>query len=327
MFPPSNPTFFVREIPIYGDLILAPMDGMTDLPFRSMARRLGSAISYTEFINAMDVIHKTPSLSKRLVFEGWERPIVFQIYDDNPERLLNAALKLMKYNPDIIDINMGCSSKNVSGRGAGAGLLRTPEKVAQIFSRLTHALDIPITGKIRLGWDQSSRNYLLIARIVEENGGQLLSVHARTRDQGFTGTADWDAIAEIKQIVSIPVLGNGDVNSVEDIELMKIKTGCDGVMIGRAALDNPWIFSRLNRDQVHPQTVLQTIQHHLNKSLEFHGDQRGLIEFRKFAKRYLKPYPVTKEDLFHLLTEIDPDKFNQLIDHIFLSLDLSPTLS
>jgi tRNA-dihydrouridine synthase B len=326
---PTNgiPSFYVQKIPVYGDLVLAPMDGITDLPFRSLARRLGSAMSYTEFINTIDVIHNLQHLTDRLAYLEWERPVVFQIYDDNPERLINAALILRKFNPDIIDINMGCSDKSVAGRGAGAGLLRAPEKIATIFSRLTHALDTPITGKIRLGWDQSSRNYSLIARMIEENGGRLLAVHARTKEQGFSGAADWDAIAEIKQIVSIPVIGNGDVNTVEDITRMKIHTQCDGIMIGRAALNNPWIFSRLNRDQVNVQTVKQTIQQQLQDSRKFHGTAKGQMEFRKFVKRYLAPYPVSKDDLYHLLIENDPDSFDRMIEQIFLSLDLSHTLS
>ncbi|RPJ48007.1 MAG: tRNA-dihydrouridine synthase family protein, partial [Chloroflexi bacterium] len=210
-----TPTFWVREIPVYGDLILSPMDGYSDLPFRALARSLGSAMSYTEFISAIDVTGgRHPHMERKLKYLESERPVVFQIFDDDPDRLVRAALKLRPRNPDIIDINMGCSAKCVSGRGAGAGLLRTPEKIAQIFSRLTRELDIPITGKIRLGWDDTSRNYLDTARIIEDNGGSLIAVHGRTKAQGYTGTADWDAIAEVRQAVSVPVIANGDVKTV-----------------------------------------------------------------------------------------------------------------
>ena len=168
----SAPNFLIKDIPVYGDLILAPMDGYSDLPFRSVCRELGSALSYTEFINTRDVLSKRhPLLPRRLAYLEEERPVVYQIFDSEPERLLKAAQMLQEHRPDIIDINMGCSVPKISGRGAGAGLLREPQKVAQIFSLLTHGLDVPVTGKIRLGWDDDTRNYLEIARIVEENGG------------------------------------------------------------------------------------------------------------------------------------------------------------
>jgi nifR3 family TIM-barrel protein len=322
-----SPTFKVRDIPIYGDLILSPMDGYSDYPFRSLARELGSAMSYTEFVNAIDVVYRHPFIEKKLYFTEAERPIVYQIYDDDPERILKAALKVRQNNPDIIDINMGCSAKSVSNRGAGAGLLCAPEKIGMIFSKLTKALDIPVTGKIRLGWDDLSLNYLLVARIIEENGGQLLAVHARTKAQSYGGTANWDAIAEIKQKLSIPVIGNGDVRSVADIEKMKMHTKCDGVMIGRASIGNPWIFSRLDRDNVPIETVRKTIQNHLARCLEFYGPERGLVIFRKFAKRYLNPYHLSRDQNLDLMTEVDPDKFIDQIGSMTFSLDYSIPLS
>jgi len=322
-----SPAFRVHDIPIYGDLILSPMDGYSDYPFRSLARELGSAMSYTEFVNAIDVVYRHPFIEKKLYFTEAERPIVYQIYDDDPERILKAALKVRQYNPDIIDINMGCSAKSVSNRGAGAGLLCAPEKIGLIFSKLSRALDIPLTGKIRLGWDDLSLNYLLVARIIEENGGQLLAVHARTKAQSYSGTANWDAIAEIKQKLSIPVIGNGDVRSVADIERMKAHTKCDGVMIGRAAIGNPWIFSRLDRENVPIETVKNTIQNHLARCLEFYGPERGLVIFRKFAKRYLNPYHLSRDQNLDLMTEVDPDKFIDQIGSLTFSLDYSTPLS
>lgn len=305
------PAFFVREIPIYGDLILSPMDGYSDQPFRSLCRSLGSALSYTEFINALDVLQGHPHLWRKLAYLEQERPVVYQVFDSEPARLLEAALRLQEHGPDIIDINMGCSVRTVSGRGAGAGLLRQPEKVARIFDLLSRSLDVPITAKMRLGWDEDSRNYLQIARIVEENGAALIAVHGRTRSQGYGGRADWEAIAEIKGSVSIPVIANGDVATVADIEHIKRKTGCDGVMIGRAAIGNPWIFSRLERDQVSPARLEDTLRRHLNSMLEFYGPERGLVLFRKHASRYLKPLNLTPEQRRHLLTTDRPAEFLQ----------------
>jgi nifR3 family TIM-barrel protein len=313
------PNFTIKDIPVYGDLILAPMDGYSDLPFRSVCRELGSALSYTEFINTRDVLSKRhPLLPRRLAYLPEERPVVYQIFDSDPERLLQAALCLQEHQPDMIDINMGCSVPKISGRGAGAGLLREPQKVAHIFTLLTKHLEVPVTAKIRLGWDDETRNYLEIARVVEENGGSLLAVHARTRCQGFSGQADWEAIAEIKQAVSIPVVANGDVRTVADIERVKRVTGCEAVMIGRAAVGNPWIFSRLDRLQVPAALVRSTMLRHLDKMLAFYGEEVGLLRFRKHASRYLGPSGLAPETRRHLLTIEQPAEFLKAFNNLHI---------
>ncbi len=311
----ETPTFHIGGIPIYGDLILAPMDGYSDLPFRSLARSLGSAMSYTEFINAIDVVSRHPHLESKLSYLEAERPIVYQIFDEDPDRLIEAAHKLRALNPDIIDINMGCSAHCVSGRGAGAGLLRTPQKIAQIFSRLSREMDIPITGKIRLGWDENSLNYLEIAKMIEENGGQCIAVHGRTRAQGYTGHADWDAIAEVRQAVSIPVIANGDVKSVADIAAIKARTGCQAVMIARAAIANPWIFSRMDRPQVPLPLLRDTLHQHLESSLRFYGSPYGLVLFRKYTARILADR-LTPELRQVMLTCQDPAEFTRMLDEL-----------
>lgn len=318
MITPANPqpAFWVDDIPIWGRAILSPMDGFSDLPFRAMARRLGSAMSYSEFVNALDVVNGHPHLNERLTFLEQERPVVFQIFDDDPDRLVEAALKLAERGPDILDVNMGCSARSVSGRGAGAGLLRTPEKIAAIFRRLSDTLDIPVTGKIRLGWDDDSLNYLDVARVVQDNGGQLLAVHGRTKQQAYRGQANWAAIAEIKAALDIPVIGNGDVKRVADIERMRADTGCDGVMIARAAIGNPWIFAGLDREQVSDVQVRDTMLAHLDSMLAFYGEQRGLILFRKHAARYITPYRLSKMQREQLLTAQTPGDFLDLLDAI-----------
>ncbi|MEW5868095.1 MAG: tRNA-dihydrouridine synthase [Chloroflexota bacterium] len=312
----SVPAFTVKTVPVYGDLILSPMEGFSDMPFRSLCRELGSAMSYTEFINALDVLQRPARLAPKLAFLPEERPVVFQIYDSDPARLLETALRLQELGPDIIDINMGCSVRQVSGRGAGAGLLRTPIKVARIFRRLSQALVVPLTAKIRLGWDDTSRNYLLIARIIEENGGALIAVHGRTRAQNYNHQVDWEAIAQVKQAVSIPVIGNGDVRSVADIQRMQAFTHCDGVMIGRAAIGNPWIFSRLDRQQVPYAQVQATMLKHLERMLSFYGQERGLLLFRKHASRYLGPYRLPVEQRQRLLTAEQPVDFVEILDSL-----------
>jgi nifR3 family TIM-barrel protein len=314
----ARPYFSVGEVPVHGDLILSPMDGFSDPPFRSLCRELGSAMSYTEFINALELLQGHPKISRKCTFLPEERPLVFQIFDSEPGRLLEAALRLQALEPDIIDINLGCSASTVSGRGAGAGLLRSPLKVARIFSTLSRALEVPLSGKIRLGWDDHSRNYLLIARIIEENGGKLLAVHGRTKAQGYGGKADWDAIAEVKQSLKIPVLGNGDVRRLADIESLKAHTACDGVLIGRGAIGNPWIFARLDREKVPPEQVRRVMLLHLERMLAWYPDGYGLVLFRKHASRYLSPYPLSQAQRQAFLTAEDPQDFLSLLDQVAL---------
>lgn len=315
--PQDTPSFFIRDIPVYGDLILAPMDGYSDQPFRSLSRSLGSAMSYTEFINALEVLHGHPHLASRLAFLEQERPVVYQIFDSEPARLLEAALRLRANGPDIIDINMGCSARTVSARGAGAGLLRDPRKVGQVVSLLSRALDIPVTAKIRLGWNDEERNYLTVAREIEENGGALIAVHGRTKAQAYLGAADWDAIAEIKEAVSIPVIANGDVRTVADIDRIRAQTRCDAVMIGRAAISNPWIFARLDREQVPEAIVRQTMLRHLDVMLSFYGEPRGLILFRKYANRYLSPLGLSSDQRKRLLTAEHPPEFLEVLATLY----------
>jgi nifR3 family TIM-barrel protein len=191
-----SPTFTIRDVPIYGDALLAPMDGYSDWPFRSLCRELGSAMSYTEFVKVEKILSKSKQPAKKLYFEAVERPVTFQLYGDNPDTILEAALRVQEWGPDIIDINMGCPAKSISDRGAGVGMMKSPLKIAETFKKLTSALKVPVTGKIRLGWEKD-KNYKLIARIVEENGGSLIAVHGRTKEQRYSGLADWDAIAAL----------------------------------------------------------------------------------------------------------------------------------
>jgi tRNA-dihydrouridine synthase B len=313
------PTFWVRDIPVYGDAILAPMDGFSDWPFRSICRSLGSAMSYTEFVRAQHIVQAYEHMALRLTYEEAERPMVFQLYGDDPDELLEAALRVQDKNPDIIDINMGCPARKVTYTGAGVGLMRSPLKIARIFRKLSSALEVPVTGKIRLGWDDC-KSYKLIARILEENGAQLIAIHARTKEQGYGGLADWDAIAEIKATVKIPVIGNGDVKVPADIDRMKTYTGCDAVMIGRAAIGNPWIFSHLERDQVPPEMVRQMLRQHLERHLAFYGAHKGMVLFRKHAMQYLKLQHLSRAIRTKIITQENSDDFVKLLDEAYAGL-------
>jgi tRNA-dihydrouridine synthase B len=300
------PSFYIGTIPIIGKAILAPMDGYTDLPFRLLCRQQGSAASISEFINGIDIKNGHPHLSTKLMFSDEERPFVYQVFDDNPERLLNASLELRKFNPDFIDVNMGCSARNVSNRGAGAGLLKYPQKIAVIIQNLVKNLDIPVTAKIRLGWDESSRNYIEVAKIIEDNGASAITVHARTRKQEYSGAADWQAIAEVKQIVKIPVIGNGDVKSQTDVDRLLSQTGCDAVMIGRAAIGNPWIFNDVPKLPTNTE-LYQMIQIHLELMTGQYNPKIGILVFRKHLVKYLGKYLNTREIRTEIFSIIEKD--------------------
>ena len=311
-----SPAFYIRDVPIHGDAILAPMDGYSDWPFRSLCRELGSAMSYTEFVQVEKILSRSKQPAKKLHFEEAERPITFQLYGDNVDKIIEAALRVQEWKPTIIDINMGCPAKSVSDRGAGVGMMKSPLKIARLFTKLSKKLSVPLTGKIRLGWERN-RNYKLIARIVEECGGSLIAIHGRTKEQSYSGNANWDAIAEVKSMVKIPVIGNGDVKRVEDIERMKRYTGCDAVMIGRGALANPWIFSRLNREQVSAEQVRATVHIHLEKSIQFYGEEDGQRLFRKYAVQYLLMQSLTRETRKQILKPMPSGEFLEMLNQVY----------
>jgi nifR3 family TIM-barrel protein len=312
---PTRATFFVRDVPVYGDAILAPMDGYSDLPYRLICYELGSAMSYTEFTNADGILQKRwgDSIAQKLKFDASEKPMTIQIYGHEPDRLVEAAKRVQELEPDIVDLNMGCYVKDIAERGAGSGMLRFPERIAYYFARVSRELRVPVTGKIRLGWDDDARNYLTIAKILEDNGASLIAVHARTKAQAYHGSADWDAIAEIKQALTIPVIGNGDVKTVADIARMKNHTGCDGVMIGRGAIGNPWIFSGRDRNEVSLQERVDLLRRHLALNLEFYGQRGGLILFRKHAARYITGLYGAAHLRVPLLTAESVQEFDDLL--------------
>jgi tRNA-dihydrouridine synthase B len=313
--------FHVRDIPIHGRVILSPMDGYSDLPYRLICGELGSAMSYTEFTNVDELQSRKPTVKawQKLRYAPSERPMTFQIYGHDEDRLVDTAIRLQEHGPDIIDINMGCYVKSISERGAGSGMLCQPDKIGRVISRLARGLSIPVTGKIRLGWDDNSRNYLTVARVLEDSGASLIAVHGRTRAQAYTGAADWDAIAQIKQAVRVPVIGNGDVRRVADIARLRSHTGCDGVMIGRAAIGNPWIFAGLDREQVSLADKATLMRRHLSLNLDFYGTQTGLLLFRKHAAKYILGLPGEALIRERLLTTVTVAEFDARVDELLSS--------
>lgn len=311
-----EPTFMVRDVPIYGDAILAPMTGYSDVPYRALCRVYGSAMHYTEFVPVEALQGKRNRFWQRLDTQPGEHPMVFQIFGNNAQKILDAALRIEELSPDILDINMGCSTRKVSGRGAGVGMMPQPELVEKTFSLLTKHLKIPVTGKIRLGWDDEQRNYGEIARILEDNGAALIAMHARTKVQKYGGQADWEEIGRLRELVSVPVIGNGDVQVPEDIDRMKAITGCDAVMIGRAAIGNPWIFARRNKAMLLFGDIVAAVRIHLREMLAYHGDPFGLIQFRKHFKRYIENFPQTEPLLGEMLRTNDSDCFFERLEEM-----------
>ena len=308
----TQPTFYVRDIPVYGDLILSPMAGFSDLPYRLICREFGSAMSYTEFVSVHGLLEGNPKCLRMLDFDPSERPMTFQIFGNDEDQILEVAKRIEQLGPSIIDLNMGCSVNKVAGHGCGAALLREPAKIGRIFSKLSTALSVPATGKIRLGWDDRSHNYVEVARMLEDNGALLIAVHGRTKAQAYNGTADWDAIGEVKQAVKIPVIGNGDVRTVADIARIKKYTGCDAVMIGRAAIGNPWIFQRKDREQVTFTEKAAMIRRHFGLMLDYYGDY-GLVLFRKHVTKYITEVRGAAGMRGGLLTCNTPEDFISLL--------------
>ncbi len=266
------------------------MDGFTDWPFRVICRELGSAMSYTEFVNVDEIAlarRAESAVKLKLKFSEGERPVAFQIYGHVDERLVETATALQDRGPDIIDINLGCAIRKIAERGAGSGMLKDPVRLGRLFAALAAALRIPVTAKIRLGWDDRTRNYLEVARALEENGCALIAVHARTKEQALSGPADWPAIGEIKSQARIPILGNGGVHTIADIDAMKRETQCDGVMIGRAAIGHPWIFSRRPKESIPLEESIAMARRHLQMMVDLYGPKFGCLIFRKHAVRYV----------------------------------------
>lgn len=253
-----------KEFPkLDGKLILAPMHGVTNIAFRIMCKEYGASLTSTELLSANALARENNAVVRLAKHEDNERPIVAQIFSNNTDNMIKAA-QLLEKEFDIIDINLGCPSKKIIKQGGGGALLKRKNKIFELVSKVNQAIKIPLTVKIRSGFDKRSINALEIARICEDAGVSAITIHARTVDQGYSGKADWNRIKEIKQNLKIPVIGNGDVCSGEDAENMLNETGCDYVMIGRAAIGNPFIFKQINHYLNTKEIINQTKEEKIN---------------------------------------------------------------
>jgi len=280
-------------------LVLAPLEEISDGPFRCLARRHGADLVFSEFVSAEGLVHGAPRSFAKLRITPGEHPVGIQVFGRRIDSLVAAARLAEQVGPDLIDLNFGCPARKVAGKGGGAALLRTPDLLETLAREVVAAVDLPVTAKVRLGWDQATINVLEVAARLERAGVAAITVHARTRCQRFRGSADWSWIARVKQAVSIPVIGNGDVWEPVDAERMFRETGCDAVMIGRGALGNPWIFARTRaylRSGICPPgpayaARVAVILDHLRAAAEVKGEQRAVIEMRKHYRGYLKHLP------------------------------------
>lgn len=277
-------------------LILAPMSGITDYPFRQLTREMGCGLVMTEMVSAEGLIRKGEAFLK---IGKDEHPVSVQLFGSDPEVLAEAAGMAEAMGADAIDLNMGCPAKQIVKTGAGADLMRFPEKVRSILLKVRKKVETPLTIKIRSGWDGKHINALEISKIGEDCGIDAISVHPRTKEQGFRGRADWTLIGEVKKTVCIPVIGNGDVTTPNFIKKMFEETGCDGVMIGRGALGNPWIFhsenfNPLKKDPAEPPSLEERknmIQHHFSLTQTHYGEKEAMKKIRKHVYWYTKGLP------------------------------------
>ena len=247
-----------KEFKLSGKIILAPMHDVTNIAFRVMCKEYGAAMTYTELLSANALARKNKAVMKLAEYDKIEKPISGQIFSNNTELMVESAKILEKEGFDFIDINLGCPSDKILKQGGGGALLKRKSKIFEIVSEIAKSINIPLTVKIRLGFDKDSINYLEIAKICEEAGVSSVALHARTVKQGYSGKADWDAIKKLKESLKIPVIGNGDIVTPEDAKKMLEETGCDYLMIGRAAIGNPFIFKQINHYLKTGEIITQT---------------------------------------------------------------------
>ena len=289
----------VGNVKIEGNLILAPMAGVTDLPFRLLCKELGADLIYTEMVSAKGIYYDNKNTEDLLQVLEEERPVSLQLFGSDPKLMAEMAKKIEHRNFDILDINMGCPVPKVVNNGEGSALLQNPKQIGKIVHEVSRAISKPLTIKIRKGFGVEDCNAVEIAKVIEDNGGAAVAVHGRTREQYYTGTADWDVIAKVKEAVSIPVFGNGDVTSPETAKKLLEHTGCDGIMIARGVRGNPWLFSQikhyLKTGELLPkppiQEVVDMMKRHARLQVQYKGEYLGIREMRKHVAWYTTGYP------------------------------------
>ena len=284
----------IGPVGIENPFVLAPMAGITDLPFRILCKEQGAGLLYTEMVSAKAISYRNRNTIPLMEISPKEHPVALQIFGSEPELMAEVARSIEDQPFDILDINMGCPVPKVVNNGEGSALLKNPELIRKIVSAVSRAVKKPVTVKMRIGFEGADVDPVGIAKIMEDSGAAAIAVHGRTRQQYYSGKADWDTIRKIKEAVSVPVIGNGDVDSPKKAEAMLKETGCDGVMIGRAVRGNPWIFREMNyyfeTGELLPRPSVEELKEmilrHARHQIEKKGEYTGIREMRKHVAWY-----------------------------------------
>ena len=295
----------IGNVKINGKTVMAPMAGISNSAYRTICKSMGCSLIYAEMVSDKAIYYNNAKTIDMLYMTDYERPIAQQIFGSDEKSFVEAAKYIEKVmKPDIIDINMGCPVPKIAIRSqAGSALLKNPKKIKEIVSSVVKSVSCPVTVKIRSGWDSNSINAVEVAKIVEEAGASAITIHPRTRAQGYSGNADWNIIKQVKEAVKIPVIGNGDIKSCFDAKKMIDETGCDLVMVGRACLGNPWIFKEINAyledgtiiDKPTPIEKIDMCLKHFNLLLETQNKKQAVLEIRSHIAWYLKGIEGSKE--------------------------------
>ena len=289
----------IGSVTLPNNLILAPMAGVTDLPFRLLCKEQGAGLLCMEMVSAKAILYKNRNTESLLEIDPRENPVSLQLFGSDSEIISTIAHQIEERPFDILDLNMGCPVPKIVNNGEGSALMKNPKLAGEIIRETVKAIDKPVTVKIRKGFDDEHINAVEMAKIAEDAGAAAVAVHGRTREQFYSGKADWDIIRQVKEAVSIPVIGNGDLLTAEDVIAMEAQTGCDGFMIARGAQGNPWIFRQIlhyfetGEHLAKPtlEEVTQMILRHARMMLEFKGEYIGIREIRKHAAWYTAGYP------------------------------------
>jgi|TARA_B110000967_G_scaffold48148_1_gene48875 tRNA-dihydrouridine synthase B len=307
-------------------LLLAPMEDVSDPPFRALCKKYGADLMYTEFISSEGLIRDAVKSTQKLDIFEYERPIGIQIFGSNIESMKRATELTEAANPDIIDINYGCPVKKVACKGAGAGILQDIPKMVEMTKEIVKSTRLPVTVKTRLGWDDNSKYIVEVAERLQDVGIKAISIHGRTRKQMYKGDADWSLISDVANNprMKIPVFGNGDITTPEKALEYKNKFGVDGIMIGRASIGYPWVFNEIKHfmktgEHLAPPTIsdrVEAAKEHLRRSLEWKGERLGVVEMRRHYANYFRGIPHFKEWRMKMVTEMDSAVLFETLDKV-----------
>ena len=313
----------IGNVSLKGNLLLGPMAGVTDLPFRLLCKEQGADLVYTEMVSAKGVQYNNKNTDQLLQIAEEERPVALQLFGADPDILRDTARRLEHRNFDILDINMGCPVPKVVNNGEGSALMKNPELIGEIVRKVATGYSKPVTVKIRKGFHEDCINAVEVAKIAEENGAVAIAVHARTREQFYSGKADWEVIRQVKEAVNVPVIGSGDVFTPQDAKAMLEQTGCDALMMARGTRGNPWLFAQIKAylktgsllpkpsfDEVH-----EMILRHAGMLADFKGETIGIREMRKQVAWYTTGYPGSSKLRNHVNEIETMDDLKKLLEN------------